>query len=264
MKHLLWPEGAPLAQGNTAEDQPALTPYLVDSEQPSPAVIVLPGGGYGHRAAHEGEPIALWLNTLGVSAFVLDYRIAPYQHPTPLSDAQRAIRYVRCHAEDFRVDPGRIGILGFSAGGHLAATAGTHYDGGLADAADPVERHACRPDVLILCYPVISFGEYRHHGSMVNLIGEQPDEELRRNLSNEFQVTADTPPTFLWHTAEDGAVPVENSLMFASALSRHGVPFDLHVYERGHHGLGLAEQEPESRTWPQICGLWLAKHGFHG
>jgi len=262
MKHLLWPNGAPLAVGNTSEDQPALTPYLVKSEQPTAAVIVLPGGGYVGRASHEGEPIALWLNRLGVNAFVLDYRVAPYRHPSPLADAQRAIRYVRCHSDEFRVDPARIGILGFSAGGHLAATAGTHYDAGLPDATDPIDRVSCRPDALILCYPVISFGEYRHNGSMANLIGEHPADELRLHLSNELQVTADTPPTFLWHTADDGSVPVENSLMFASALSRHRVPFDLHIYESGHHGLGLAEEEPESHTWTTVCALWLAKHGY--
>lgn len=263
MRIELWPEGAPYAQGETPEDRPAITPYLVEGgEEPVPAVVVLPGGGYSGRAYHEGEPIAQWLNSLGVSAFVLDYRVAPYKHPSPLLDAQRALRYVRSQAGQWKVDPKRLGILGFSAGGHLASTAGTHYDAGNPDAEDPVERESSRPDFMVLCYPVITFGEFRHDGSRVNLIGEDAAEELVELLSNELQVTEDTPPTFIWHTSDDPAVPVENALLFASGLSKQKVPFEIHSYMTGRHGLGLAETHPEAQTWPDLCARWMKRLGF--
>lgn len=259
----LWPEGAPYARGNEAEDRPAITPYLVEgTDGPVSLVVVCPGGGYTHRANHEGEPIAKWLNTLGISAVVLDYRVGPYQHPAPLGDAQRAIRYVRSRAAEWNVDPNRVGILGFSAGGHLASTAGTHYDNGNPEAADPIEQRSSRPDFMVLCYPVISFGEYRHNGSRVNLIGENPPEELVSLLSNELQVTEDTPPSFIWHTSDDPAVPVENALLFASALSRNKVPFELHSYMTGRHGLGLALDHPEAVTWTELCARWLKRLGY--
>jgi len=259
---LLWPEGAPYAAGTGEEDMPAITPYLVEGSS-NPAIVVLPGGGYGMRAAHEGEPIAQWLNSLGISAFVLRYRVAPYRYPSALLDAQRAIRTVRAHAGRFGVDPARVGILGFSAGGHLASTAGTQFDRGDAGSADPVERESCRPDALVLCYPVITLKDpHTHAGSRHNLLGAEPDAGMVEALSNETRVTAETPPTFIWHTAEDGAVPVENALQFAAALSRHKVPFDLHVYERGGHGLGLAGNEPHARGWSAACASWLALNGF--
>lgn len=262
MKMELWPEGAPLAAGNETEDRPALTSYLVKGDAPTAAIIVCPGGGYVRRAPHEGEPVALWLNTLGISAFVLDYRVAPYKHPAPLTDAQRAIRTVRSKAAEWGIDPNRIGILGFSAGGHVAATAGTHYDAGDAGSADPIERVSSRPDCMVLCYPVISLTQHTHQGSRLNLAGEDAGEELCKLLSNELQVTADTPKTFLWHTSDDMSVPVENSLMFAGALSRCKVEFELHSYMSGRHGLGLAETHPEAHTWPQLCGMWLKRIGF--
>ncbi|WP_308635056.1 alpha/beta hydrolase [Paenibacillus silvisoli] len=257
----LWPEGAPLAVGTSDEDRPAITPYIVVGSKS--AVIVCPGGGYGMRADHEGEPIALWLNSLGISAFVLRYRVAPYKYPSPLLDAQRAIRYVRLNAGEYGIDAGRIGILGFSAGGHLVSTAGTHYDAGNPEAEDPIERMSSRPDLLILCYPVISLqAPYMHEGSRINLLGEEPDAELVQLLCNELQVTPDTPPAFLWHTSDDAPVPVENSLLFAMALRRAGVPFDLHVYEQGPHGMGLASDDPHVGNWTTVCGLWLKRNGF--
>ncbi|AFC33105.1 esterase/lipase-like protein [Paenibacillus mucilaginosus 3016] len=262
MSLLLWPQGTPGALGEEAEDKPTLVPYLAEGPGVKPAVIVCPGGGYARRAAHEGDPVALWLNGLGISAFVVHYRVAPYQHPHPLSDAQRAIRTVRHRAAEWNIDPARVGILGFSAGGHLASSAGTHYDAGNPESADPVERQSCRPDLLVLCYPVITFGPYTHEGSKMNLLGEGAPEELVTLMSSERQVNENTPPTFLWHTADDGAVPVENALFFASALSRSKVPFELHVYESGRHGLGLAEDHPEAHTWTQLCGTWLKKQGF--
>ncbi|UVI28530.1 alpha/beta hydrolase [Paenibacillus spongiae] len=260
----LWPEGAPFAEGAGDEDRPAITPYLAQSGGPG-AVIVCPGGGYGMRADHEGEPIAKWLNRLGIHAFVLRYRVEPYRFPSALTDVQRAIRYVRHRAEEWGIDPGKVGVLGFSAGGHLCATVGTHYDLGLPNAADPIDRQSCRPDLMALCYPVITMQPpYTHQGSVHNLLGPAPEERMIKLLSNELQVTADTPPAFLWHTSDDEAVPVENCLLFASALRKSGVPFDLHVYEKGQHGLGLAEHDEHVANWTTVCGLWLKRYGFAG
>lgn len=258
----LWPAGGEQTADRADDDVPRLTPYLPAGGRATGAIVVCPGGGYARRAEHEGTPVARWLNGLGIAAFVLDYRVALHRHPAPLRDAQRAIRLVRSGAWGGGMSFARVGILGFSAGGHLAATAGTRYDLGDLEAADPVERASCRPDALVLCYPVITFGEHRHHGSMVNLLGEDAPDELRALLSAETRVTADTPPAFLWHTADDAGVPVENSLLFASALRRHGVPFALHVYPRGRHGLGLAEDDPVVGTWTGLCAKWLAGQGF--
>jgi acetyl esterase/lipase len=251
------------AIGNTpAEERPRLTPYLPNAAAPTAAVIVCPGGGYRMLAPHEGEPVARWLNGLGIAAFVLEYRIAPERHPAPLHDAQRAIRLVRHHAAEWNVAPDRIGILGFSAGGHLAATAGTRYDAGDPRADDPVDRVSCRPDLMILCYPVITFVSERESASMSNLIGADAPGDLRRSLSAELQVTPETPPAFLWHTAEDASVPVDDSLRFASALHRAGIPFALHVFPHGRHGLGLASDDPTVGQWTTLCARWLADQGF--
>lgn len=258
----LWSDGAPELAVTKPGTFPTLTPYLPESPAPTSAIVVCPGGGYQMRATHEGEPVARWLNTLGVAAFIVDYRLAPHRHRVPLDDAQRAIRTVRTNADVWNVDPQRVGILGFSAGGHLAATAATQWDHGSAEADDPVARHGCRPDLAILCYPVISFMQATHHGSMTNLLGESPTLEQRRALSAELNVTAETPPTFLWHTADDAAVDVENSLVFASALRRHGVPFALHVLPAGEHGLGLAEGHAEAGVWPELGARFLRRSGF--
>src|ERR1017187_5892749 len=203
---LLWPGGAPLSQGTEDIDQPSLAPYLVPAGRGTgTAVVVCPGGGYTHLAMdHEGDQIARWLNSLGVSAFVLKYRLGPkYHHPVELGDAQRAIRTVRGKTVEYRLLSDRIGIMGFSAGGHLASTAGTHFDAGDPQAADPIDRAGSRPDFLVLCYPVISFTNYVHRGSMTFLLGENPDPKLVASLSNELQVTAQTPPAFLFHTDAD-------------------------------------------------------------
>jgi acetyl esterase/lipase len=252
----LWPD-----QQDTT-NLPRLTPYLPDSAPPTGAVIVCPGGGYARHAPHEADPIARWLTGLGLAAFVLEYRVAPHRHPLPLHDAQRAIRLVRSSAADWRIRPDRVAMLGFSAGGHVAATAGTHFDAGDAHAADPIEQENSRPDALILCYAVITFAEHRHQGSLENLLGPDAPAALREQLSLERQVTPQTPPTFLWHTADDASVPVENSLLFASALGRRGVPFALHVYPHGRHGLGLATDDPQVSTWTDLCARWLAALDF--
>lgn len=261
---VLWPAGAPGALGNAPADVPTITPYLPPKEKATgAAVIVCPGGGYGHLADHEGGPVAEWLNSIGVTAFVLKYRLGPtYHHPAPLQDAARAIRTVRSRAKEWGLEPHRIGILGFSAGGHLAATAGTHYDAGRADAADPIERVSSRPDLMVLVYPVITMRDATHGGSKKNLLGDHPAPELVALLSNEEQITKDTPPTFLVHTMTDTAVPVENSMMFAAALRKAGVPFEFHLYERGPHGFGLGTKDPILATWPARCADWLRLHGF--
>jgi acetyl esterase/lipase len=257
----LWKNGAPGALGNDAKDVPTLTIFLADKDKATgSAVVVLPGGGYGGLAPYEGKDYAIWLNSLGVHAFVLKYRLGSsgYHHPRMLEDAARALRTVRSRAEEWGIDSHRIGIMGSSAGGHLASTLLTHFDAGDSNAADPIERESSRPDIGILCYPVITMGPFTHEGSKKNLLGANPPEQLIEYLSNEKQVTRDTPSTFLFHTFEDTAVPVENSLMFADALRKHGVSFDLHIYEKGRHGIGLANGHP----WTKDCEAFLKTHGF--
>lgn len=258
----LWPDQFNQQNGTVNEGCPSITPYLLEGPGPHPVVVVCPGGGYVGRANHEGEPIAKWLNGIGLSAVVLHYRVAPYRHPVPLHDAQRAIRLARHQASQWNLDPTRVGILGFSAGGHLASTAGTHYDSGDLTNADVVEHQSCRPDFMILCYPVITMGEYAHAGSRTALMGDSPSADMLKLLSNETQVTPATPPTFLWHTADDDVVPVENSLMFANALSKNKVPFSLYVFEHGAHGLGLAEADSDVRAWTTLCASWLKVRGY--
>ena len=262
----LWPNGAPGAKGNADEDKPSLTIYKAAANDKVPTgVVVFPGGGYAHLALdHEGKQIADWLNNHGLSAFVLQYRLGPkYHHPVELWDAQRGIRYVRLHASEFGIRPDRIGVWGFSAGGHLASTAGTHFDSGDPNAADPVDRQSSRPDFLILAYPVITLEEpFVHQGSLHSLLGEKPDPLLVHSLSNETQVTSRTPPTFLFHTTDDQVVPVENSIQFYLALRRAAVPAEMHIYLKGRHGVGLAQNDPVLRTWPERLAAWLAVQGY--
>ena len=242
----LWPDGAPGALGKADKDVPTLTVFLADpAKATGAAMVICPGGGYGGLAPHEGEQYARWLSENGVAGFVLKYRLgsAGYRHPVMLQDAARAVRTVRARAGDWQLDPKRIGIMGSSAGGHLASTLLTHFDAGKPDAEDVIERQSSRPDLGILCYAVITMGQFTHQGSKNNLLGKEPSPELVRNLSNELQVTKETPPCFIWHTYEDNAVPVENSLQFAEALRRAKVPFDLHIYQQGGHGMGLGSRE---------------------
>jgi acetyl esterase/lipase len=262
---LLWANGAPGAQGSEDIDKPTLTPYPAPAGRGvGTAVVVCPGGGYLHLAMdHEGDQVARWLNSLGVAAFVLKYRLGPkYHHPVELGDAQRAIRTVRARAEQYRISPDRVGIMGFSAGGHLASTAGTHFDAGNPSAPDPIDRVGSRPDFLILGYPVISFGPFAHKGSLHALLGDNPDPKLAESLSNELQVTAQTPPTFLFHTTEDRTVPVENSVLFYMALRKAGVPAEMHIYEKGPHGVGLAPTDEALSSWPGRLADWLRVRGL--
>jgi acetyl esterase/lipase len=263
---LLWPAGAPGAQGAEPVDQPSIRIYPAAAKTATgAAVLICPGGGYGALAFdHEGHQVAQWLNSIGVTGAVLKYRLGPkYHHPAPLNDAQRGLRYLRANAERLQIDPQRIGVMGFSAGGHLASTLSTHYDAGDPGAADPIDRVGCRPDFSILAYPVISLGsDFGHKGSLRNLLGENPDPELVKSLSNETQVTDQTPPTFLFHTAEDPGVPVQNALVYYDALVRHGVKSELHVYQNGPHGVGLAPGDPVLATWKDRLHDWLRGNGI--
>ena len=263
----LWPDSAPGALGHSTNDIPTLTPYLPDAANATGAALVIcPGGAYQHLSPHEGNDYALWLNQHGVTCFVLKYRLGShgYRHPAMLNDGARAVRWVRAHADNYQIDPHRVGIIGSSAGGHLASTLMTHFNLGDANSPDPVERQSSRPDIGILCYPVITMGEYAHQPSKSFLLGTNPPPALVKLLSNELQVTTNTPPCFLWTTFEDKTVPMENTLLFAEALRKNHVPFDLHVYQKGGHGMGLKDKPPfaHPHPWAADCLFWLKQQGW--
>lgn len=280
----LWQGDAPLSLGNDpVRDIPTLTAYLprvatvldhnkTAEPKKGTAVIVCPGGGYGGLAGHEGLDYALWLNERGIAAFVLKYRLGShdYRHPAMWYDVSRAIRTVRARAKEWNLDPAKIGVMGSSAGGHLSATVITHNDAGKPEAEDPIERASSRPDFGILCYAVISLGPLAHGGSKRNLLGDNPPEDLVQHLSLEQQVTADTPPCFIWSTQEDKAVLAEHSLLFALALQRAGVRYDLHVFEKQGHGIGLGVRgyDPavsnagELHPWTRDLEFWLREEGL--
>jgi acetyl esterase/lipase len=271
----LWDGKAPHAVGESAADKPSLTVFRPEKPNGA-AVVVCPGGGYGFLADdHEGKQVAEFLNGLGVTAFVLKYRIVQKDrpgplHPAPLADAQRAIRLVRARAKDYGVDPKRVGIMGFSAGGHLASSAGTHFDAGLTT-GDAIDKQGCRPDFLILAYPVISMRDgVTHGGSRKNLLGDNPDPKLVEEMSNDERVTKETPPTFIFHTHVDSAVVPENAVRFYLACKKAGVPCELHVYEKGRHGVGLGRDpkwtggETSTAGWPDRLAEWLQSRGLLG
>lgn len=256
-KLLLWPDqDAPYTQEDPSHLQPSLAPFPVAGARG--AVVVCPGGGYSMKAPHEGAPIARMLNTQGIAAYVLDYRVAPCHREAPLSDAKRAIRLVRSLGYE------KVGILGFSAGGNLCCCAATLYDAGDPASADPIERLSSRPDAFIPCYAVATMNrDFTHLGSRQRLLGDAwEDDALARHYSAEENVTDDTPPAFIWHTAEDQGVPVQNSLHLAAALAAHHVLFEMHVYPKGRHGLGLAAEEPPAADWGNACCRWLLEKGF--
>jgi len=263
----LWPHDAPGALGNAAHDIPIFTPYFPELQNATgAAMLIFPGGGYGALAGHEGEDYALFLNTLGIAAFVLQYRLGShgYRHPIILQDASRAMRVLRSRAEEWNFDQSKIGVMGSSAGGHLAATLLTHYDSGDANSPDSVERESSRPALGVLCYAVISMGEHTHEGSKENLLGKNPASELVALLSSELHVSPQTPPCFVWHTWEDKGVKIENSLQFISALQKNDVPFDFHVYQQGSHGIGLADKPPfqNAHPWSRDLAFWLQVQKF--
>jgi acetyl esterase/lipase len=264
---LLWSRGAPGAVGTETKDQPSIAVYPAPTSDKASgtAVIIFPGGGYSNLAMdHEGSQVARWFNAQGVTAFVLRYRHAPfYRHPIPIGDAQRAIRTVRSKAEGYHISPDRIGIMGFSAGGHLAATASTRFDPGNPRASDPIDRASSRPDFAILAYPVISFvAPFSHNGSAEALLGKDADPRLLDELSAEKRVTARTPPTFLFHTGDDAGVPVENSIAYYQALRAYKVTAEMHIYQKGKHGVGLAPDDPALSSWPGRLSDWLKARGM--
>lgn len=270
---VLWPDGAPGAFGKGSKDIPTLTPYLPKLEKATAAaMLVCPGGGYVFLHPRSGEEFAAWFAEQGVTAFVLNYRLGGkkgYRHPAQFDDATRAIRLLRARAGEWKIDPKRIGIIGASAGGHLASMILTHFDSGKPDATDLIERQSSRPDLGILCFAVITLVSDSSEGKVgsgKNILGDQATPELREFLSGELQVTPQTPPCFIWHTWEDTVVEMENSLMFAESLRKAGVPFDLHIYEKGPHGLGIREKasDPGSalHPWTSDCLFWLKERGF--
>ena len=238
---------------------PYMETHLLDTTSAAGAIVIFPGGGYGGRADHEGSPIAEFFNSKGLHAFVVHYRVSPNRHPAPLADALKALRIVRNNAEKWQIKPDKIAVCGFSAGGHLAASTGVHFD--LVKTAEDYlcDKVSARPDALILCYPVISSKKFFHAGSFKNLLGEGYSDEMRDLMSLEEQVDQHTPPSFLWHTAEDKGVPAENSMAFASSLSKFDIPYELHIFPEGSHGLGLAPEFPEVAIWANLCASWLKR-----
>jgi acetyl esterase/lipase len=264
----LWPEGAPGAKGDTDKDQPFINVWPAAKDQANGAAfVVCPGGGYGGLAAdHEGIQVAKWFNGLGVSAFVLHYRLgsAGYHFPTQLIDVQRAIRHVRANAKEYGIDPNRIGIIGFSAGGHLTSMAATMFDEkpeGMTN--DAVDQVSARPDVAAPTYPVISMiQDFGHKGSRKNLLGPNDNDELAKHTSTETRVTANTPPIFIFHTDEDTVVPAENPVAFYLACRKNKVPVEMHIYRPGPHGVGLYLGDPVLGTWSGHLRDWLRNQGF--
>jgi acetyl esterase/lipase len=262
----LWDQNVPGTLGNEEEDNPTLTIYLAENTPTNAAVLICPGGGYTALALdHEGRQIAEWFNQNGVHAFILKYRLGRwdgtgYKHPVMLGDAKRAFRLIRTNAGPWNIDPDKIGVMGFSAGGHLASTLGTHFDDGNPESPDVVEKASCLPNFMILGYPVISFKEpFAHRGSRRFLLGPTPTQAEINLLSNEMQVKPLTPPTFLFHTNEDRGVPPENSVYFYLALRKAGIPAEMHIYEKGKHGVGFAPEDPVLSTWKERLKDWL-KH----
>jgi acetyl esterase/lipase len=274
----LWPEGVPGLLADAAperiEDERVYNvsvATLTVFPAPAPderraAVIVCPGGGYVRLAvAKEGSEVTRFLNSLGVSAFVLKYRVAPYRHPAPLRDVLRAVRWVRSHADELGVDAGRIGVFGSSAGGHLAASAGTLFDSSEGKTGAPLDSVAARPDFIALLYPVITMKEpHAHAGSRKALLGPDPAPSAIEAASLELHVRRETPPTFIVHTAEDKSVPVENSLAFYQALRAAAIPAEMHLYEKGPHGFGLRKDLGPASEWPARFAEWLRAQGFLG
>jgi acetyl esterase/lipase len=261
----LWEHGAPGALGDADTDKPTLTIFRTTLRQNGTAVIIAPGGGYANLSMNnEGRQVAGWFNAMGVTAFVLKYRLGPrYHHPIELGDAQRAIRLVRSRAMELGIAADRVGMMGFSAGGHLAATAGTKFEDGKSDAANPIDRLSSRPDFLILAYPVISFDQaIAHAGSVRSLLGDNPSPALIQELSAELHVTDKTPPTFLFSTNADTAVPAENTIRFFLALRKAKVAAEMHIFENGPHGVGLALSDPALSQWPTLLSTWLRGRGL--
>jgi acetyl esterase/lipase len=263
---MLWPNGAPDALGNAPVDKPRMYVFLPEKRTTSASMLVIPGGGY-HAVVmgSAGFQMADWLNRQGMAAFVLDYRIRPYHYPAEMDDGRRAMRLIRAHAAEYGIDPSRIGVWGSSAGGHLASSLGTHCEATdqSADSADPVDRLSCKPDFMVLEYPVIEMeGPIAHKLSRENFLGPNLDPNLAHEYSNQFAVTADTPPTFIFATTNDPTVPVENSLDFYRALVSNHVHAELHLFDYARHGCGLCGSIPSLRVWPSLLRTWLVERKY--
>lgn len=263
----LWHDGLPSIEAEADNHEPTLQHYF--QEVPGagstncsrlPAVIICPGGAYGRLASHEGEDYAKWLVPHGVACFVLRYRLGSDGHrfPDAYNDLARAVRLIRYRALALNIDANRIAVMGSSAGGHLVSTLLVEHDDGMKCSQDPINQQSCKPNIGVLCYPLISMEANIHAESRTNLLGNSPTKELSRFLSTHLRVTSEVPPCFIWHTRSDRSVKVEHSLIFAGALSQAGVPFELHIYETGGHGLGLRTTHP----WPASCIVWLQSRGF--
>ncbi len=260
----LW-EKVPEVDGVEAKDLPAFTyyPAITIGGKARGVVLVLPGGGYSNHANHEGHSIACWLNGQGIHAYVLKYRVSPHRHPAPLADVQRAVRMIRSRTEECGYE-NKVGVLGFSAGGHLCASAVTMYDWDVYEKTDEIDKFSAKPDAGILCYPVASFGEHAHVGSANNLLGADHDLEQRKKMSPEEHINVETPTCFIWSTSNDPVVKVQNSLLFAQKLANNGIQFELHVYPNGPHGIGMhnLDHYENCRDWAFACEKWLHKIGF--
>lgn len=242
---------------------PSITPFIIDDGKKHPCLLVCPGGGYTHRADHEGEGTAVWLNKHGINAFVLNYRVAPYKHPVPLTDAKRAMRYIKYNADKFNIDSDKVGIIGFSAGAHIAACVSEYFDEFDSKLNDEIDEVDAKPDVCVLCYPVISLSEYyAHKGSAMYLTGD--DKALAEKLSCEKNVREDMPPVFIWHTFEDASVPVLNSIRMAEALSEKNIDTELHLFQNGRHGSSIVKARDIKGTniWPELLKKWLIRKGY--
>ena len=263
----LWQGDAPFAKGRSEKDVPELTVYPAKAPNSSGAgMVICPGGGYGFLAmGHEGKAVAEWLNSIGVTAFVLKYRHAGggYAYPVPMTDAKRAMRLVRARSGIYGLAPDRIGIIGFSAGWHLASFVGTHCDGGDPKSPSVIERVSCRPDFMVLGYPVITMSEgFMHRGSRDRLIGKEPSAALAEETSNEKRVTGGTPPTFLVHADDDRGVSPLNSIAFYMALRKVQVPAEMHIFLKGGHGFAFRPLHTETDEWPRLCAAWIKQMGF--
>ena len=257
----LW-QGTQIVPEAADDFRPRLDLYPLETDVERGAVLICPGGGYSGRADHEGRDIARFMNSVGLHAFVVQYRVEPNRYPAALNDAARAMRILRARADEWRVRRDKIAVCGFSAGGHLAASLSVFHERTPVPEEPELKVHSARPDASVLCYAVISSTPgIKHEGSYTNLLSEHSPHEADC-VSPEKHVNAATPPAFLWYTFEDMAVNVENGLSYAHALKEHGVPFELHVFPHGRHGLGLAPDTPGASAWPELCRTWLQNDGF--
>ncbi|MBQ3637652.1 MAG: alpha/beta hydrolase [Clostridia bacterium] len=243
-------------------EEPVLEYFPAENKITGATVVIYPGGGYGMRAEHEGKGYAEYLNSIGMDAFVCEYRVSPHRFPLELLDARRAVRWVRHHAEEFGLDPGKVAVMGSSAGGHLAGLVSTYTAPIVFEDTDEIDKESARPDATILCYSVGHAPDetnVAHVGSFVNLLGDRKDY---KTFSNDENVTDQTPPAFLWHTSDDGGVNVINTYLYAAALRRHGIPHEVHVFPHGPHGIGLAKDFPHVAQWAPLMKNWLADMGW--